>query len=71
MDIHSPVARHFADADHKLIDMRFSDIQRLTSSRRGVDSNKRLLQCEAKWIYYMNCVYLKGLNEELQLSCFL
>ncbi len=67
MDIHSPVARRFADADHKLSDMIFSGIQRLTSSRRGVDSNKRLLQWEAKWIYYMDRVYLKGLNEDL--SC--
>lgn len=52
MDIHSPVARHFADAGHKPTDMIFSGIQRLTSSRGG-DSNKRLLQRGAKWIYYM------------------
>ncbi len=71
MDIHSPVARHFADVDHKLSDMRFLGIQRLTSSRRGGDSNKTLLQCESKWIHHMDCIYPKGLNEELQLSCFL
>lgn len=66
------MARHFADADHKLTDMRFCGIQRLTGLRKGGDSNKKkLLQYEAKWIYYMDCVYPKGLNEKLKLSCFL
>lgn len=50
--------------------MTFSAIRsEIDNSRIGGDSNKRLLQCETKWMDYKDCEYLNGLNEELQQIC--
>lgn len=70
-DAKSPIARHFSTASHTMSQLEFMGIDRVVPSRRNRDVETRLLQCEAKWIFYMQSLSPKGLNEDLVLICFL
>ena len=70
-DPKSAVARHFADGNHSITDLDFCGIDLITPSRRGGNTDKFLLQCECRYIYYMKTLYPNGMNEELDMSCFL
>lgn len=70
-DPKSPIARHFSTAPHTTAQLQFIGIDRVTPSRRNRAVESKLLQCEAKWIFYMQTLSPKGLNEDLDLTCFL
>ncbi|OCT64610.1 hypothetical protein XELAEV_18045709mg [Xenopus laevis] len=61
----TPVSRHFATAKHNKV------LEVVTKSPTGGDRNTMLLQREARWIRRLDCVYPKGMNEQLNLACFL
>ncbi len=66
------IARHYVSANHgSCASLRFGAIERISPSQRGGDMIKKLLRREAYWIYTLNTVEPHGLNEELNLSCFL
>ncbi len=70
-DITSSISRHFKSANHSLSDMKFLGIERILPHRRGGDKDKKLLQREAFWIFELKSLFPEGMNEELELSCFL
>ena len=70
-DPKSAVARHFADDNHSLSDLIFCGIDMVFPKRRGGNVDQNLLQCECKYIYYLKTLQPHGLNEELEMSCFL
>ena len=70
-DIRSPVARHFSMAEHKISDLEVVAIERISPSRRNREVESKLLQCEARWTFYMGTLSPGGLNEDFDLTCFL
>lgn len=70
-DSKSAVAVHFSQAHHNVNMLQFVDIEQIKMSNR--DANALLLRREAFWIYTLNTVSPRGLNEEFDLSydlCF-
>ncbi len=62
-----PVAVHFNDARHDISSLRFCGIEKVSPPRRGGDHDL-LLKCrEAFWIYSLQTLSPKGLNDELPL----
>lgn len=70
-DPKSPVARHFQEAQHPTNTLRFCGIDKIYPSRRHTDHNTKLLQIESKWIFMLKTEHPSGLNEMLNLACFL
>lgn len=70
-DAKSPVARHFTETNHTVSDLKWIGIDRVFSTRRRGCTPQALLQCEAKWIFYLKTLHPKGLNDDFDLSCFL
>ena len=70
-DPKSPVAVHFTQHGHSVSTLRYSGIEVIKSPRRGGDINALLLKREAFWIYSLETLSPKGLNEEFDLRPFL
>ena len=70
-DPKSPVAVHFSTANHNVSSLRYLGIERVQSFRRGGDINAQLLKREAFWIYTLDTISPKGLNEAFDLRPFL
>lgn len=68
----SAVVIHFRDA-HGASTKGFKCmvIYKLELPERRGDWDKVLLQKEAKWIFLLDSLSLKGLNSDLSLQCFL
>lgn len=67
-----PIARHFkskhgCDPRH----LRIRGIDRICTNIRGGEINKKLAQCEARWIWKLKTMQPKGLNEILSFAPFL
>ncbi len=61
----SPVFHHFESAKHYFSDFKFLGIERVLLHRRGGNCDRKLLQREAFFLIPT------GLNEEMDLACFL
>ncbi len=70
-DPNYPIAIHFNNAHHDISSLRFCGIEQVTLPPRGGDHDKLLKQREAFWIYTLQTLAPKGLNDELLLTCFL
>lgn len=70
-DHKSPVARHFTQFSHTVSSLKYIGIEQITPPRRGGDVNALLLKREAYWIYTLNTLVPRGLNEEFDLRPFL
>ncbi len=70
-DLKSPVARHFKDLNHPARTLVICGIDQILPSRRYSNTDQRLLQCESRWIFQVKTEQPLGLNETLNLSCFL
>lgn len=66
------IARHCREKNHgSVVSLKFLGIERISPSPRGGNIVKQLLQREAYWIYTLNTMEPRGLNENLDLSSFL
>ncbi|KAL2087323.1 hypothetical protein ACEWY4_018382 [Coilia grayii] len=70
-DEKSSVARHFNRQNHSTKDLKYMGIEAVQAPRRGGDRDNLLLKREAFWIYTLDTLIPKGMNEEIVLSCFL
>lgn len=70
-DPKSPVAVHFSTANHNVSSLRYFGIELLQPFRRGGDINSQLLKREVFWIYTLDTMSPKGLNEAFDLRPFL
>lgn len=66
-----PVAMHFNDAHHDISTLRFCGIERVPAPPRGGDHDKLLKQHEAYWIYALQTLTPRGLNDDFSLNVFL
>ncbi|OCT78593.1 hypothetical protein XELAEV_18029680mg [Xenopus laevis] len=67
----NPVSRHFANAKHNVRQMRWKVLEVVPKPDRGGDRNTLLLQREVRWIRRLESTQPKGMNEQLNLICFL
>ena len=51
--------------------MRFMGIEVVKSPPRGGDIDNLILKKESKWIFELDTLVPKGLNEEIDFVCFL
>ena len=66
------MARHYKQANHgSPASLRFWGIEKITPPPRGGDIINKLLCREAFWIHTLGSLEPLGLNEELNLTCFL
>jgi len=70
-DIKSLVAVHFSQASHNVSSLRYCGIELVKQPFRGGDVNRLLLKWEAFWIYTLDTLAPKGLNEDFDLRPFL
>lgn len=70
-DTKSPVALHFTQASHSVASLRYCGIELVKTPSRGGNVNQLLLRREAFWIYTLDTLAPKGLNEEFVLRPFL
>ena len=70
-DQKSPVAVHFTKAGHNVSSLCYWGIEQVKLPRRGGDINTFLLKREAFWIYTLETLAPKGLNEDIDLRPFL
>ncbi|CAJ0917607.1 unnamed protein product [Ranitomeya imitator] len=71
-EILKPIARHFKsmhDCNSRLLKIRGIDC--IVPDKRGGDIKKKLAQPETRWIFKIDCVHPKGLNEILSFAPFL
>lgn len=57
-----PIARHFSEMSHSVSELNFVAIEQITQSRRGGNMQRRLLQGQCKWIFYLRCIYSLGMK---------
>ncbi|OCT97189.1 hypothetical protein XELAEV_18009417mg, partial [Xenopus laevis] len=67
----TPLVSHCKEYYHNISSLRLMGIDQITSSRGGIDKNTLLLRREAEWIFCLDTVTPMGLNDVLNLSCFL
>ena len=66
------MARHYKEANHgSPASLKFWGIEKIEAPPRGGDIIKKLLCREARWINALDTLEPNGLNEELNLSCYL
>ena len=66
------MARHYIQANHgSPASLRFWGLEKISPPPQGGDIIKKVLCREAHWIHTLNTLEPAGLNEELNLSCFL
>lgn len=70
-DQKSPVALHFTNAKHSVSCLKYTGIEKVNPARRGGDIDTILLQREAFWIYTLDTLSPRGLNEDFDLRPFL
>ena len=70
-DPKSPVAMHFMSAKHNVASLKYQGIEHVKCPRRGGDVNRLLLQRESFWIYTLNTMSPKGMNEDFSINHFL
>ena len=70
-DQKSPVAVHFSTFKHSVSTLSYVGIEHVQLPRRGGDINTLLLKRELHWIYSLNTLSPKGLNEEMDIRPFL
>ncbi len=71
-NIDHAMAQHCAQASHgSAATLKFWGIDKATPASRGGDLINTLLRKDVLWIYNLNTVEPPGINEELNLSCFL
>ncbi|OCT55444.1 hypothetical protein XELAEV_18002034mg [Xenopus laevis] len=67
----TPVSRHFKECNGSDIrQLSVQGIERVVSSPRGGDLQKKLLRAEVKWIYKLCTRHPNGLNSTFDISCF-
>ncbi|CAB1313720.1 unnamed protein product [Coregonus sp. 'balchen'] len=69
-DPKSPVAMHFMTARH-VASLKYMGIVHVKVPRQGGDIDRRLLQRESYWIFSLETMSPKGLNEDFPISHFL
>ncbi|XP_041922081.1 uncharacterized protein LOC121685553 [Alosa sapidissima] len=70
-DPKSPVAVHFTQCSDNLSSLRYCGIEVVKTPTRGGDINSLLLKKEAFWIYTLDTLAPRGMNEEFDLRPFL
>ena len=70
-DINSPVARHFAELNHKTSDLKCIALEQVRLNRRGGNIEQLLLQRECVWVHRLSSLFPNGMNEELNLAPYL
>ena len=66
-----PVAIHFNDAKHDISSFRFTGIEQVQMPPRGGDLDLILKRREAYWIFTLQTLAPKGLNDEFMLNVML
>lgn len=66
-----PVAIHFNDLKHDISTLRFCGIEQVRLPRRGGNHDLLLKRREAFWIYTLQTLAPKGLNDEFNLNVML
>ena len=67
-----PIARHFAQAHNSSdSDLRIVGIEHIRPLLRGGDRLRKLNQREAYWIHELDSLNLPGINDSIELMCFL
>ena len=67
----SPVAKHFNQMKHNVASLSYIGIERVCLPRRGGDINQLFLKRELFWIYTLDTMSPKGMNEEMDIRPFL
>nr|XP_055053423.1 uncharacterized protein LOC129438630 [Misgurnus anguillicaudatus] len=67
----SPVAVHFMNAKHNVSSLKYVGIESIKCPRRGGNVDNMLLKRELFWIYTLNTLAPRGLNEEFDIRPFL
>ena len=70
-DSRSPVAVHFTTFSHSVSTLSYCGIELVKQPSRGGDLNALLLKREAFWIYTLDTLSPRGLNEDFDLRPFL
>ncbi len=70
-DPKSPVAQHFANSRHSVSTLQHIGIEVVKCPRRGGDINILILQREAFWIFTLDTLSPRGLNEDFDIRPFL
>ncbi|XP_041424662.1 uncharacterized protein LOC121395364 [Xenopus laevis] len=65
------VSRHFSEARHNVCQLKWKVLEVVPKMSKGGDRNNLLLQRESRWINRLDSTYPKGMNEQLNLACFL
>lgn len=63
--------RHFTDGNHSISDLAFCGIDMMIPNRCGRNMEQILLQCECRYIFYLKTLHTSGINEDLDMTCFL
>lgn len=67
----SPVAQHFMKAKHNVSSLKFIGLETVKYPRRGGDLDNLLLKRELFWIYTLETLAPRGLNEDFDIRPFL
>lgn len=70
-DQKSPVALHFSQAQHNVSTLKYIGIEQVHLPKRGGNIDNILLKREAFWIYTLDTLSPRGLNEDFDLRPFL
>ena len=70
-DQHSPVALHFAEAQHSVSSLRYIGIEHVKTPRRGGNIDNLLLRRESYYIHMLQTMTPRGLNQEDEIRHFL
>ena len=70
-DSRSPVAVNFTTFSHSVSTLSYCGIELVKQPSRGGDLNALLLKREAFWIYTLDTLSPRGLNEDFDLRPFL
>ena len=65
----SPLAQHWWNSGHSIPQLRFQILESMPGD--VLDLHNRLLQREAFWMYSLDTLSPKGLNDRTELHCFL
>ncbi|OCT98961.1 hypothetical protein XELAEV_18004760mg, partial [Xenopus laevis] len=65
------LVQHCIEYSHNVSSLRIMGIDQILRLSGGLDKNTLLLRKEAEWTFRLNTVTPMGLNDSLNLSCFL
>ena len=66
-----PVAVQFNDLKHDISTFRFCGIENVTISDKGGDINNTLSKISCFWIFTLQTLFPKGLNDEMPMYVML